>query len=70
MNINKLTMIMMEQIERLNKPNCDIEKEVQRSDAMAKVAGQIIKTGELAVKAAEVTGNNQLLQDQLQIGVK
>ncbi len=70
MNINKLTMIMMEQIERLNKPNCDIEKEVQRSDAMAKVAGQIIKTGELAVKAAEVTGNNQLLQEQLQIGVK
>ena len=51
--LSDLNNHLFEQLERLNDKNLkgeDFEREIKRSEKMAKVAQQIIKNGELAYK--------------------
>jgi hypothetical protein len=48
------------QLERLNEENLspdDLEREISRADAIAKVSGQIIETANTALKAAKLVAD-------------
>ena len=53
---------LFEQLERLNDDDLteeDLQKEVTRSDAMSKIAQNIIKNGELALKTMKYVNGDE-----------
>lgn len=61
---NKLTDLnnhLFAQLERLSAEDIsadELAKEIQRTDAVAKIAGQIIDTANVALDAAKLVANN------------
>lgn len=53
--IEDLRNHLFEQLERLNDPDCNIEKETQRATVMVQVAASIIETGRVEVEFLKVT---------------
>lgn len=68
--INQVNQLLFAQLEKLSDPKCDLEVEVKRSEAMAKVSSNIIKSAELSVRAAEITGDNTILTRTLALESK
>lgn len=68
--INQVNQLLFAQLEKLSDPECDLEAEVKRSEAMAKVSSNIIKSAELSVRAAEITGDNTILTRTLALESK
>ncbi len=68
--INQVNQLLFDQLQKLSDPECDLEVEVKRSEAMAKVSSNIIKSAELSVRAAEITGDNTILTRTLALESK
>ncbi len=64
--------ILIEQLERLNVDDCDVDKEYLRADAMQKVATPIINSAKIeADLIAKSDGNYQgtgFIREQKQLG--
>lgn len=52
--------ILIEQLERLNEPDCEIDKEYLRADAMQKVATPIINSAKIEADLINKSGGNYL----------
>lgn len=59
--IEDLRNHLFEQLERLNDPECDIEKETQRATSMVQVAASIIETGRVEVEFIKATTGDESL---------
>lgn len=56
-DIQTLRSALFAQLHRLQDPNCNIEKETMRANALTAVSGQIVATGRLQLEFAKLTGN-------------
>ncbi len=58
--ISDLNNHLFEQLERLNDDELspeELDKELQRTDGMVKISGQIIETASVTIRAAELVAN-------------
>lgn len=68
--ISDLRDHLFNQMERLNDPNCDLEKELKKSNAMVSIGNVIVNSAKVEVDAMKLRGDQQsdFIPDQKQIG--
>ena len=65
-NLADLNNILFEQLEKLSNPDLkadELKEEIERSQAIAKVAAQIINTGSLVLKVKTMQDNDKIKID-------
>ena len=63
-DIETLNTYLFDQLDRLNDDNADIDAEVKRAEAVSKVAGSILKSGELSIRATELKSQYQPIENK------
>ncbi len=53
------------QLERLDDPECDLDKEIAKSKAVTQVAAQIIKSNALSVQAMKLVASGNVSVNDL-----
>jgi hypothetical protein len=55
--ITEMRSFMFDQMRRLNDPNCDIDKEIKRTEAMVTVGKTLIESAKVEVDFIKVTNS-------------
>lgn len=55
--ITEMRSFMFDQMKRLNDPNCDIDKEIKRTEAMVTVGKTLIESAKVEVDFIKVTNS-------------
>lgn len=69
-NAAKLRDALFVQIERLNDPNANLEKEMQRATALAKVGTVIVNSAKQEIEMVKIMRQQKPAKTQRQIGMK
>lgn len=55
--ITEMRSFMFDQMKRLNDPNCDIDKEIKRTEAMVNVGKTLIESAKVEVDFIKITNS-------------